>query len=296
MKNSVKRSFIQLAAAALMNGYAVGFTKGKIYKGKLKNGCIPVLNCYSCPGALGSCPIGSLQAVISDKKYKLSFYVFGILIFFGVLFGRLICGFLCPFGFVQDLLHKIPIPKLKISKKIDKPLRYLKYIVLAVFVILLPMFLKDEYGIGTPYFCKLICPAGTLGGGIPLLVKNKSLRMAIGALFTWKAAVLAAILILSLIIYRPFCKYLCPLGAFYSLFNKVSFYRLAVDNDKCTGCKACERNCKMGVEITKNINSTECIRCGACKEVCKVHAIHSEGIRIKRGNNEDRKIADNKVS
>jgi len=279
MKNSTKRSFIQLAAAAIINGYAVGFAKGKIFKGKTKNACVPVLNCYSCPGALGSCPIGSLQAVVSDKKLKISFYVLGMLMLFGVLFGRLICGFLCPFGFVQDLLYKIPIPKIKIPQVIDKPLRYLKYLVLIIFVILLPMFLKDEYGIGTPYFCKLICPAGTLGGGIPLLLKDKALRMAAGALFNWKLTVLIIILILSIVIYRPFCKYLCPLGAFYSLFNKVSFYKLAIDKDKCTGCKACERNCKMGVEVTKNINSPECIRCGECKSICKSNAIHVERVR-----------------
>lgn len=281
MKNSTKRSFIQLAAAAIMNGYAIGFSKGKIFRGKSKTACVPVLNCYSCPGALGSCPIGSLQAVISEKKYKISFYVLGMLMLFGVLFGRLICGFLCPFGFVQDLLYKIPVPKLKVPNGIDKPLRYLKYVVLLIFVILLPMFLKDEYGIGTPYFCKLICPSGTLEGGIPLLLKDKSLRMAAGALFNWKITVLAIILILSIIIYRPFCKYLCPLGAFYSLFNKVSFYKLAVDKDKCTGCKSCERNCKMGVKITKDINSPECIRCGECKAVCKFNAIHVEGISNK---------------
>lgn len=279
MKNSTKRSIVQLVAAALMNGYAVGFAKGKIFKGKTKNACVPVLNCYSCPGALGSCPIGSLQAVISEKKYKVSFYVLGMLMLFGVVFGRLICGFLCPFGFVQDLLYKIPLPKLKIPKTIDKPLRYLKYVVLIVFVILLPMFLKDKYGIGTPYFCKLICPSGTLEGGFPLLLKDKNLRMAAGALFDCKVTVLAIIVILSIFIYRPFCKFLCPLGAFYSLFNKVSLYRLAVDKDKCTGCKVCERNCKMGVEITKNINSPECIRCGECKTVCKSHAIHVESIR-----------------
>ena len=280
MNNSRKRPLIQLAASAIMNGYFIGFVTGKIYKGNLKMMCLPVLNCYSCPGALGACPIGSLQSVISGRKHRVSFYVLGTLMLFGILFGRLICGFLCPFGFIQDLLYKIPIPKLKINKKIDKSLRYLKYVILIVFVILLPTLVRDEYGSGTPYFCKLICPAGTLGGGFPLLIKNESLRMAIGALFSWKVIVLTIILVLSILIYRPFCKFLCPLGAFYSLFNKISFYRLEVNEDKCTGCKTCERNCKMGVEITKNINSVECIRCGACIDICKNNAIHVENIKI----------------
>ncbi|MDU1412709.1 MAG: 4Fe-4S binding protein [Clostridium sp.] len=273
MKCFSKRNFIQLIATALTNGYILGYSKGKIYTGKTKMVCVPVLNCYSCPGAIGSCPIGALQSVVSGRRHMFSFYILGILMLFGVIFGRLICGFLCPFGFFQDLLHKIPIPKLKISKKIDAPLRYLKYLILILMVLLLPMFLKDQYGSGTPYFCKYICPEGTLGAGIPLLLKNPRLRMAIGTLFNWKLAILILIIILSIIIYRPFCKYLCPLGAFYALFNKFSFYKLELNKDKCTGCKACESNCKMGVEITKNINSTECIRCGDCIKTCKFNAI-----------------------
>lgn len=282
MKKSNKRTIIQLIATVVMNSYIVGFFTGNIYKGKLKEMCLPGLNCYSCPGAIGSCPMGSLQSVISGRKHKVSFYVLGILVLFGVLFGRVICGFLCPFGFVQDLLYKIPGYKIKVIKKIDKPLRYLKYLILIVLVILLPMFLKDQYGSGTPYFCKLICPSGTLGGGIPLLTANESLRMAIGILFTWKLTVLVIILISAIFISRSFCKYLCPLGAFYSLFNKISFYKLDVDKERCTNCKACERKCTMGVEITKNINSVECIRCGKCMEVCKFGAISRESNGCKR--------------
>ena len=273
MKNSTKRRFIQVAAAAIMNGYVAGFMKGKIYKGNLKTACLPVLNCYSCPGAVGSCPIGSLQTILSGRKHKISFYILGFLMLFGVLFGRLICGFLCPFGFIQDIIYKIPFPKIRLSKKIDNPLRYLKYAVLLFLVFLMPIFIRDEFGSGTTYFCKLICPAGTLEGGFPLLIKDESLRMAAGALFKWKVFILAVILLLSIIIYRPFCKYLCPLGAFYSLFNKVSFYQLSIDKNKCTGCKQCEKNCKMGVNITKDINSPECIRCGECMDICSSHAI-----------------------
>lgn len=276
MKHFSKRNFIQLAAMALMNGYVVGYAKGRIFTGASKRVCFPVLNCYSCPGAIGSCPIGSLQSVISGRKYRFSFYVLGFLMLFGILFGRLICGFLCPFGFIQDLLHKIPVPKIKISSKIDGYLRYLKYIVLILMVIILPMLVRDKYGSGTPYFCKYICPEGTLGAGIPLLIKNNSLRMAIGALFNWKIGIMITILVLSIITYRPFCKYLCPLGAFYGLFNKFSFYQLKVDKEKCTGCKVCEKSCKMGVKITEDINSAECIRCGECIDVCKFNAIDKD--------------------
>ena len=105
------RTVVQLCWMALTNGYAAGFAKGTIYKGELKRVCVPGLNCYSCPGALGSCPIGSLQAVLGDRNHWFSFYVVGFLLFFGAVLGRFVCGWLCPFGLVQDLLHKIPFPK-----------------------------------------------------------------------------------------------------------------------------------------------------------------------------------------
>lgn len=270
------RPLIQLLAAAITNGYLVGFMKGKIFTGNSKQICVPVLNCYSCPGALGACPIGAMQAVLGGKKHNFTFYVVGTVMLFGVLFGRLICGFLCPFGFIQDLLHKIPVPKLKIPKKIDKPLRWMKYVIAAIMVIILPIVLTNAFGIAPPYFCKWICPAGTLEGGIPLILTNKSLRATLGFLFNWKMGILLVVVISSMFVYRPFCKYLCPLGAFYSLFNKTSFYKMNVDKMKCTGCKACERTCKMNVEITKSINSLECIRCGECKKVCPHGAITSE--------------------
>jgi len=275
IKKVAIRPIIQMAATVATNWHLSNFLKGTIYKGKMKTVCVPGLNCYSCPGATGSCPIGSLQAVIGGAKHNISYYIIGILMLFGTIFGRLICGFLCPFGFVQDLLYKIKTPKLKVISKIDKPLRWLKYVILVVFVILLPMVLTNQLGIGFPYFCKLICPAGTLEGGIPLLIKNASLRNALGLLFTWKAILLVVFMLSSIFIYRPFCKYICPLGAIYSLFNKFSFYQMNVDDSKCNGCKTCERKCKMNVEITKNINSLECIRCGECKRACKQGAITS---------------------
>lgn len=264
---------IQLLAAVLFNGYAIGFWKGRIFTGGSKAFCVPVLNCYSCPGALGACPIGSLQSVLGDRRSGFPFYVLGTLMLFGVVLGRAVCGLLCPFGLVQDLLHKIPVKKVKVPTLIDRPARYTKYVILLVIVVLLPAFAPTETGIVSPYFCKYICPAGTLGGGIPLLLSNPSLRQAAGLLFGWKTLVLAAILIASMVIHRPFCKYLCPLGAFYALFNRFSFYQMHLDGSRCVDCKQCERACPMDVEVTRNINSPECIRCGKCKSVCLTGAI-----------------------
>ena len=273
-KSASHRPWIQLAAAALFNGYAAGFAKSKIFTGGSKIACVPVLNCYSCPGALGSCPIGSLQAVIGGPKHNFSFYVLGTLMLFGILLGRLICGFLCPFGFVQDLLYKIPVRKLRLPKKVDRPLRYLKYAALLA-VLILPAILTNAIGVAPPYFCKYVCPAGTLEGGIPLLLGNESLRKVAGVLFVWKLMILLAILALSMFIGRPFCRYLCPLGALYGLFNRFSLFRMELDHNQCIGCKKCERACPMAVEVTKDLNSPECIRCGKCKSVCPTGAISS---------------------
>lgn len=233
-KISKVRLLIQAAFTALSNGYIKGFTHGKIYQGDLKYVCLPGMNCYSCPGALGSCPIGALQSTLSSREYKISLYVFGFISLFAVIFGRFICGFLCPFGLIQDLIFKIPFVKKVRQLKGEKILRCVRFIILAVFVIILPMFVIDITGLGKPWFCKYICPVGTLEGGIPLVLMNESLRSAIGFLFKWKVAILIAILFFSIIIYRPFCRYICPLGAIYGLFNKISFVSYKVDKSKCT--------------------------------------------------------------
>ncbi|NBK80279.1 4Fe-4S binding protein [bacterium D16-76] len=270
------RRALQLGACALFNGYALGFAKGKIFTGPTKGICVPVLNCYSCPGALGACPIGALQTAIGGQRGHFPFYVLGMLVLFGVLLGRGVCGLLCPFGLVQDLLHKIPSPKATVPRRLDKPARSLKYVVLAVLVMALPALASGAAPV--PYFCKYLCPAGTLEGGIPLLLSNPSLRQAAGWLFVGKLLVLALVLALCVPVYRPFCKYLCPLGAFYALFNRFSLYRLHLDKGKCTGCSQCREACPMGVEVLKDVNSAECIRCGKCRSVCPSGAIsHSLG-------------------
>lgn len=273
--NEWKRHGIQAFWALLTNSYLAGFVQGKIYKGKLKNLCVPGLNCYSCPGALGSCPIGAMQAVIGSRNFKFAFYIAGFLMFVGALMGRFVCGWLCPFGLIQDLLNKIPFPKKIGTFKGDKILRKLKYVIFAVFVILLPLVLVDVLGQGAPYFCKLICPAGTLEGGIPLVLLNESMRSALGFLYAWKNVLLIITIILSILIYRPFCKYICPLGAVYSVFNPISVFHYRVDKERCTNCGACAKVCRMQVDPVKNANHPECIRCGACKKICPAKAIYN---------------------
>ena len=264
MKRQSRRTLIQIVAAVVQNAYIPGFLNGVIYRGKTKLLCVPGLNCYSCPGALGACPIGSLQAALGELRFPT--YVLGTLILFGVLLGRLVCGFLCPFGLLQDLLAKIPLPKVKPPRWLDRPLRYLKYVVL-ILLVALAVLLRE------PTFCKYLCPAGLLEAGIPLTSLDPQLAGMRGTLFCVKLAVLILIVLLSLSIFRPFCKYLCPLGAFYALFQKTSLIRMRVDTAACIHCGACAKACAMQVDPSVTPNSTECIRCGECVKACPVQAL-----------------------
>ena len=265
------RGWIQAGATLLTNIHLPNFLKGGLYQGKGKAVCVPGLNCYSCPAASGACPIGSFQAVVGSSKFRFSYYITGFLILLGVLLGRVICGFLCPFGWFQELLHKIPTKKLS-TKKL-KPLTYLKYVVLLVMVVLLPVLVTNELGMGDPFFCKYLCPQGVLEGAIPLSLANAGIRAALGSLFKWKFIVLLTVIVLSIVFYRPFCKWLCPLGAFYALLNKVSLFQMQVDQNKCVSCGKCAKVCKMDVDVTKSPNHTECIRCGMCIRACPTDAV-----------------------
>ena len=265
------RGWIQAGATLLTNLHLPNFFKGGLYQGTGKTVCVPGLNCYSCPAASGACPIGAFQAVVGSSKFSFSYYITGFLILLGVLLGRFICGFLCPFGWFQELLHKIPTKKF--STKRFHILTYLKYVILVLFVIVLPMTVVNEVGMGDPFFCKYLCPAGILEGGIPLSLADTGIRASLGWLFTWKSCILLGVVVLSVFFYRPFCKWLCPLGAFYGLCNKISVYRLEVDQSKCTSCGACSRVCQMDVDVFRTPNHAECIRCGDCVAACPHQAI-----------------------
>lgn len=277
MRYVVKRKILQVIAFGFSNAHLLNFKGGRIYQGKWKYFCNPGLNCYSCPAASFACPIGALQAVGGSRDFSFSFYVTGLLLAFGVVFGRAVCGFVCPFGLLQELLHKIPSPKWKLKKVFLS----IKYIVLVVFVLILPIVVTDYMGMGKPAFCQYICPAGTLEGGVFLLAAHAGLRKSIGALFTLKMAILLATILGCILIYRFFCRILCPLGAIYGLFNKISMYHLEVDEHKCNGCGKCKRVCKMEVNPVEKPQSAECIRCGACVDACPQGAV---GLTFCKGN------------
>ena len=275
INHHIKRKLIQIAAFGFSNlhpGNFIGEKGARIYTGSWKQFCNPGLHCYSCPAASVSCPIGALQAVSGSRKFDFSFYVVGFLLAVGVLLGRFVCGFLCPFGLVQELFSKIPLPKKKL--RLPAFTKYLKYIILIVFVGVMPVAVTNIVGMGKPAFCQYICPSGTLMGGIPLLSTHPELQKTIGWLFNWKLALLIITIIGSIVVYRFFCKLICPLGAIYGLLNKVSFYRLTVDENKCVHCGKCAHICRMDVDPVKNPQSAECIRCGECAAACPTGAIH----------------------
>lgn len=269
LRYAIKRKLLQTIAFGCSNAHLLNFKGGRLYTGKWKQFCNPGLNCYSCPAAGFACPIGALQAVNGSRQFSFSFYVVGLLLAFGVLLGRAVCGWLCPFGLIQELIHKIPSPKRKLKKRF----LYVKYIVLVVFVLILPVAVTDYMGMGKPAFCQYICPAGTLEGGLSLLLAHESLRKAVGSLFSLKMTILVLTLIGCVFFYRFFCRTLCPLGAIYGLFNKISIFHLEVDRHKCVGCGKCKDVCGMEVDPVQTPNAAECIRCGACVDVCPTGAV-----------------------
>ena len=266
-----KRKVIQVYAALLHNANMMGFVTGDIFKGDSKIVCAPGLNCYSCPGAVGACPLGTIQNALYESKTKMPTYVLGIILLYCIILGRTVCGWLCPIGLVQELLYKIKTPKLQ-KNRVTRVLSYFKYVLLFVLVIAVPLIFANK-DLPIPGFCKYICPAGTLGGAVALLFNptNAGLFDYLGPIFTWKFLILIVFVVCSIFIFRFFCRFLCPLGAIYGIFNKLSILGVKVDKSKCDNCGACVAHCKMDV---KEVGDHECIMCGECKDVCHVNAIH----------------------
>lgn len=278
-----KRKIIQLYSALLFNANLKGFKTGVIYQGNVKNLCCPGINCYSCPGANTACPLGSLQNAMTSTDKSTIFYILGIILLYGLLAGRWICGWLCPFGLIQELLYKVKTPKVRKSK-ITRALSYFKYVVLVFFVFIIPI-LYSLRNTPVPAFCKYICPAGTLEGAMGLLsnkVNESSLRM-LGPIFTWKFLLMVSIIVGCVFIFRLFCRFLCPLGLLYGFFNKISIFGIKLDKPKCVDCGKCISKCKMDI---RHVGDVECISCGECIDVCPTKAISFKGSKILLLDNE----------
>jgi len=276
MKTEMKRRLTQILAALGFNPDFISLSRGEISQVQTKGICVPALNCYSCPAAIGACPIGALQNSLNTLKFnlssgqkKLGLYVVGSLGLMGVIGGRLPCGWLCPFGFLQELIYKIPGPKIKIPEFLTA----LRYLVLIILVLLLPLLVLDSMGLGIPWFCKWLCPAGTLEAGVLLSITNPTIRSQLGLLFIWKLGLLILFLVLMAVSSRPFCRTICPLGTILGFFNRASLFQMKVDLSRCIVCDACQRACPVNLKIYQNPDSSRCIRCLKCESVCPVNCI-----------------------
>jgi len=244
----------QLGATLLFNSYFLAPW--------LKSVPCAGFNCYACPAAIMACPIGSLQhfGVIRQAP----FYLLGFLTLVGGLFGRLGCGWICPFGFLQDLLHKVPVPKWRMGNRLS----WLRYAILVVLVGIAPIITLE------PWFCKL-CPAGALEAGLPLALFDVEIRALAGPLFAAKMVILAAFLVWMMATTRPFCRFICPLGAIYSLFNRVSGVRLTFEPAACQRCDRCAGVCPTGLYPPTQLDSAGCIRCLECVKACPHGALNA---------------------
>lgn len=252
----MKRRLWQIIATVIQNGYIPGYVGFKLYDGFLKGFCVPTLNCYACPGAFMSCPIGVVQNFVAQRM--IPFVVIGFVGLVGAGVGRMTCGWLCPFGLLQDALKKITTRKARLPRWMGK----LKYVALVVLVVALPFFLMETW------YCKL-CPAGGLEGGIPWaaggsLGAEAMEGLAIGRLFWVKMVILGGFLLAMVYVKRPFCRTFCPLGAIFALFNKVSLVRLHLDRSSCNDCGMCSRVCPVDLDVVRELDSPECIKCLDC--------------------------------
>ena len=260
------RHWVQAVAALAQNAYLAFPWTRNLYQGPLKKICTPGLNCYSCPAAVLSCPLGTLQHFIGSVRpalrwgtYRLGFYVVGFLVAVGLVGGRLPCGWLCPFGFLQEGLHRIPSPKVGVPRALGG----LRYATLAVLVVALPLGLTGALGYGDAWFCRVMCPAGTLEAG-GLFAIMPELREQIGGVFALKLAILVVVVGWSVAAYRPYCRTLCPLGAVYGLFNRWSLIRVAHDPSRCERCGSCVESCRLGLDPRTDSGSPACLRCFTC--------------------------------
>jgi len=224
--------------------------------------CSPVFHCYACPLATFACPIGVIAQF--SALHVFPFVAIGLLVAVGAVFGTLICGWVCPFGFLQDLVAKVPTPKFDLPKVAG----HFRYVMLIGTVLAVPYF----FGEGHPLFVCRICPAGALEAAVPNVVS----QAIAGEQVVWpnaaKLIILGLFLLAIFFMRRPWCRLLCPLGAIFSLFNRVSAFFLRFDANECTQCERCHELCKYGIEPEKTPNDLSCIRCLECTK-CSPQAL-----------------------
>ena len=189
------------------------------------------------------------------------------------LVGRLYCSVICPLGIMQDIftwLHKIVFGK-KHLFRYRKPTNWLRYTVLALFVLAML--------IGMGAIATLIAPYGAFARIVTgLRASGVALWVAI--------ATLVVIGVLSFTMGRMWCNTICPVGSLLSLVSKYSLFGIRIDADKCVGCHRCEHRCKamcIDIDGRKKVDMSRCVDCFNCLGECNVGAI-SLSIQSPRSN------------
>lgn len=230
--------------------------------------CLPVMNCEACAVAWLGCPIGMIGRSIAFREtpWLVLLLVLGI----GAIAGRLMCGWVCPMGLLQDLLHKLP------SRKWHLP-RWsagIKYGVLAVTVVGVAWYV----GYGTAFFYCTFCPTAGVQVVLPIMIADNDWLLT-GARAA-KMAFVVAVIVFGVLAHRSFCKVMCPVGALVAIGNRLTPFKLKLDRQACVSCGKCDRSCPMNVPVMRHregeqpINRhPECVACLKCREVCPTHAI-----------------------
>jgi polyferredoxin len=235
------RLITQLSALVILNIPLIG----------LHTVCAPVFYCHSCPLSAFACPVGVL--VNFSALRLIPFITIGILGIVGTLGGRIVCGWLCPFGLLQDALYRIRTRKIRLPYSLN----YAKYALLIGLVFAVPFLLP-----GKPFTYCNFCPAGTLESSIPWAFMG--INTGFGFSFWLRVGILAGVLALAVVASRSFCRTLCPLGAAFAVFNRFSLFRLKLTHQACGKCGMCSKKCLVGIDPVAQINTAECVRCLDC--------------------------------
>jgi ferredoxin-type protein NapH len=233
--------------------------------------CGPVFHCYSCPLATFACPIGVLANF--SALHMIPFAALGMLLVTGAVFGSFVCGWACPFGFLQDLIAKVPTPKFTLPAWTG----IFRYVVLGVFVLAIPYLWGEGSSL---FFCRL-CPAGAIEGSVPNMVQ----AAAAGQPWVWptatKITITLVVLVAMFFTWRPWCMLFCPLGAIYAMLNRVSLLYLRFHPDRCIECADCRSLCRDKQEAEGRIDGLRCVRCMECTK-CRAVTVETVLTRIDR--------------
>ena len=221
------------------------------------------------PSIHALCPFGGLESLyqiftagsLVSKIFSGTMILFGITLVMALLFRRSFCGLICPFGAIQEFFAKLGnmIFKRKfiIPAIVDAPLRYLKYIVLLITVAFAWMTAGLWMAPYDPWSAY-----GHLSEGLETVWSTTAVGL-----------ILLVVTIIGSVLYdRFFCKYLCPMGAFYAILGKISPLKVVRNEDSCINCGICSKVCPVNIDVMNvvEVRSAECLNCQICVLDCPV--------------------------